>query len=179
MVKGDLIIVHSNRIKTRSQAKQSMPFHPNLHQSPNSLNDLDPDQYTIIPATLKILKVLVEELLSASGTTGATSAAAAAISSAGIDFGGDAADDGDDDDDGWEDEPDNTIDLSLGTTKADLLSYLEAPGSGVRQRDDETQAYLTDFFVRAARENIAGFEGWYNELSEDEKGKLQELAAHQ
>jgi importin-9 len=173
MVKGDLIITQSNRIKTRSQAKQSIYHSPHghfVHSQPNRI-DPDPDQYTIIPATAKILKVLVEELLSASGTQAATNAAAAAISST-ADL--DAADDDDDGDDGWEDEPD-TIDLSLGATKADLLSYLET--SAGRQRDDETQAYLSEFFVRAAKENVAGFEGWYaNYLNEDEKMKLQELA---
>lgn len=45
-----------------------------------------------------------------------------------------------------------------------------------RQRDDETQAYLTDFFIRAAQENLAGFQQWFVMLTDEEKGKLQELA---
>ncbi|KAL1868216.1 hypothetical protein VTK73DRAFT_3809 [Phialemonium thermophilum] len=149
MVKGDLIITNSDKIMTRSRAKQN------------------PDQYTIIPAMLKILKVLIEELLSASGVQTAANAAAAAAS----EFIDAEEDDGDD---GWEDEPGDTLDLSLGGTKGDLMSYIE--GSGIRQRDDETQAYLTEFFIRAARENIAGFQDWYNMLTEEEKGKLNELA---
>lgn len=149
MVKGDLIVPTSDRIMTRSRAKQN------------------PDQFTIIPANLKILKVLIEELLSASGIQGAANAAAAAAA--------EFADvDEDDGDEGWEDEPD-TLDLSLGSTKAGLMSLIE--GSGSRQRDDETQQYLTEFFIRAARENIADFKNWYEMLTDEEKTKLNELAA--
>jgi hypothetical protein len=78
-------------------------------------------------------------------------------------------------DDGWEDVP-STLDLGLGTTKAELMAYGEGQGSFMRQRDDETQAYLTEFFIRAGRENIADFNGLYEALSGEEKGKLQELA---
>lgn len=145
MVKGDLIIPASDRIVTRSQAKSN------------------PDQYTIIPAPLKILKVLIEELLSASGLQTAANAAAAA-----------AAEFADDDgDDGWEDDPD-TIDLSLGSTKRDLMGFLDS--SNIRHRDDETQEYLTEFFIRAAQDNVAGFKEWYENLSDDEKAKLAEMA---
>ncbi|KAK1755603.1 armadillo-type protein [Echria macrotheca] len=148
-VKGELIIPTSNRIMTRSRARQN------------------PDQYTIISAPLKILKVLVEELLSASGANAASNAAAAVATA---DF--DDADE-DDEDDGWEDETDATLDLALGSTKADLMAWAENPNA--RQRDDETQVYLIDFFKRAARENIAGFAEWFNLLNEDEKTKLHEL----
>lgn len=94
MVKGDLIIDNNNsgRIMTRSRAKQN------------------PDQYTSMPATLKILKVLVEELLSASGTRDASNIAAAAAA----DFEDADSDDGDG---GWEDEPSDTLDLSLPSTR--------------------------------------------------------------
>lgn len=126
----------------------------------------DPDQYTVVPATLKILKVLIEELLQASGASAPTTAAAAAAAAAEFE-------DDDKDDDGWEDDPD-TLDLGLGSTKEDLMSFID--GSGIRQRDDETQAYLTDFFIRAARDNTANFQEWYNMLSEEERGKLNELA---
>ena len=116
---------------------------------------------------MKILKVLIEELLSASGIQGAANAAAAAAA----EFADAEEDDGDE---GWEDEPD-TLDLSLGTTKAGLMSLVE--GTGTRQRDDETQQYLTEFFIRAAREDIADFKNWYEMLTEEEKTKLNELAA--
>ncbi|KAH7016824.1 armadillo-type protein [Ilyonectria destructans] len=148
-VKGDLIVTADDGlIKTRSRAKQN------------------PDQYTIIPASLKIIKVLIEELLSASGARAAANAAAAAVASANFD-------DDENDDEGWEDD-DDTLDLSLGTTKADLMSFMEG---GQRQRDDETQAYLTEFFIRCARENVANFQEWYNMLTEDEKTKLNEVAS--
>jgi len=149
MVKGDLIIPKSDRIMTRSQAK------------------LNPDQFTIIPAPLKILKVLIEELSSAAGH--ASSAAAAAAAAA--EFADEEADD-----DGWEDVHTNVLDLGLGSTKAELMAYGEGQGSFTRQRDDETQAYLTEFFIRAGRENLAEFNALYEALSVEEKGKLQELA---
>lgn len=109
--------------------------------------------------------MLIEELVSASGARAAANAASAAIASA--DF-----DDEDNEDEGWEDD-DDTLDLSLAATKADFMSFVEG---GQRQPDDETQAYLTDFFLRAARENVASFQDWYNMLSEEEKSKLNELA---
>ncbi|KAK5661171.1 hypothetical protein OQA88_11062 [Cercophora sp. LCS_1] len=149
-VKGDLVIPTSNRIMTRSRARQN------------------PDQYTIIPAPLKIIKVLVEELLTASGVGAAANAAAGMASAEFIDA------ESDDGDEGWEDEP-NTLDLALGSTKADLMGWAES--HSVRGRDDETQAYLIDFFKAAARDNIAGFQNWFTMLTEDEKAKLQELAA--
>ncbi|TGJ85420.1 hypothetical protein E0Z10_g3376 [Xylaria hypoxylon] len=149
MVRGDMIMPTSDRIMTRSRAKQN------------------PDQYTIIPAPLKILKVLIEELLSASGFASAPNAAAAAAA--------EFADE-DNDDDGWEDDPD-TIDLNLGSTKADLMSYLDA--NNMRARDDETQQYLSEFFVAAARDNVAGFGEWYNNFTDEEKGKLSEMANSQ
>ena len=80
------------------------------------------------------------------------------------------------DDDGWEDLP-NTLDLGLGSTKAELMAWGEGQGSFVRQRDDETQAYLTEFFIKASRENVAGFNELYGALTEEEKMKLNELAS--
>jgi hypothetical protein len=132
--------------------------------------DLDPDQYTIIPASLKIIKVLIEELLSASGGQSAAAQAAAAAAAEFADEEGD--------DDGWEDVS-NTLDLSLGSAKADLMAWAEGQGNYTRQRDDETQAYLTDFFVKASRENIAGFNVLYGALTDEEKQKLNELATGQ
>ena len=126
----------------------------------------DPDQYTIIPASLKILKVLIQELLSASGGGRAASTAAAIAAAAELDD--------DDGDDNWEDDPDS-VDLGLGGSKSDLYAFIESSGS--RQQDDETQAYLTEFFVTAARDNVANFQEWYSMLTDEERGKLQELAS--
>ncbi|KAI9646823.1 hypothetical protein NHQ30_004822 [Ciborinia camelliae] len=165
LVKGDLIIPTSNRIMTRSKAKLSKDG-PYFAPPPQLTRRPDPDQYTMIPASLKIIKVLIEELLSASGHQNSATAAAAA------DF---ADEEGDDD--SWEDVP-NVLDLGLSATKADLMAFGEGRGGGslVRDRDDETQAYLTEFFVKAGRENLAGFNQLYEALSGEEKVKLQELA---
>ena len=135
--------------------------------SSHALTLTDPDQYTIIPAPLKIIKVLVEELLSASGMHSAAAQAAAAAAELADEEG---------DDDGWEDVP-NTVDLSLGSMKAELMAWGEDQGSLMRQKDDETQAYLTEFFIKATRENLAGFNEIYGSLTEEEKLKLNELAA--
>ncbi|KAL2126663.1 hypothetical protein VTI74DRAFT_439 [Chaetomium olivicolor] len=155
MVKGDLIIPNSDRIMTRSRAK------------------LNPDRYTIIPAPLKILKVLIEELVSASGIHSAANVAAAAATELADADADDALED-DDNDGGWEDEPDDTLDLALGSTKADLMGWLE--GGSSRQRDDDTQQYLKEFFLRADAENLAGFQEWCGMLSEDERAKMKEAA---
>ncbi|RSL71941.1 hypothetical protein CEP54_001060 [Fusarium duplospermum] len=183
-VKGDLIVnANDGRIKTRSRAKQSMYSSARDLSTTSILDTLylqymeaqdanqpppsaDPDQYTIVPASLKIIKVLIEELISASGQRAASNAAAAAVAAA-------RYDDELSDDEGWEDD-DGTLDLSLGTTKAELMSFSEV---GQRQRDDETQAYLADFFLRCGRENTANFQDWYNMLTEEEKTKLNEVAA--
>ena len=171
-VRGDLIIVQSDRILTRSRSKQSEcnSCDEKVYLLPNFAANFrpDPDQYTIIPASLKILKVLIEDLLSASGVNAAANLASAAAN----EF-HDAEDD--DGDEGWEDAPDDTLDLSLASTKNDLMGWLD--GNSQKARDDETQAYLTEFFLRAARENIAGFQDWFAMLTDDEKAKLQELAA--
>jgi hypothetical protein len=80
------------------------------------------------------------------------------------------------DDDSWEDVP-SILDLGAGTTKADLMAYAERLGdASMRQRDDETQAYLAEFFVKASSENIAGFNEIYQLLTQEEKEKLEELA---
>lgn len=151
-VKGDLIQENTGRIKTRSQAK------------------LNPDKWTVIPANLKILKILVEEISSASTNRYADPAtAAAALDSAGSD------DDGDE----WEDVGTSggggaTLDLGLGVTKQQLMAYEEnnSPTSS-RLRDDETAEYLTNWF--RAESQKPGFQEMYNLLSEQERAKLQAI----
>lgn len=184
-VKGDLIVgADDGMIKTRSRAKKSMSKHGFFVPTTAAVLDrlckqyasemetngptkrTDPDKYTIIPATLKIVKVLIEELLSASGARAAASAASAAVASAEFD-------DEDNEEEGWEDD-DDTLDLSLGATKAELMAF--GGDANNRQRDDETQQYLTDFFIRCGRENIANFQEWYNMLTNEEKAKLNEVA---
>lgn len=165
---------------TRSQARQN------------------PDQYTIVPAPIKIIKVLVEELLSASGNARNIDGKAASEmqSSAGMNGRGSAnngvaENDGGSDEDDWEDEDGGVLDLGLGATKqgpltttprvsrfldadtlTDLMAFAEEGPQ--RQRDDETQAYLVQFFRSAATK--PGFNEVFNALSEDEREKLRSLA---
>lgn len=110
-----------------------------------------------------MIKVLVEELASAAGAPGSAAAAAAAA---------EFADEDEEDEGSWEDVP-SILDLGLGSTKEQLMAYGESGMS--RQRDDETQAYLTEFFLRAGREDLAGFNNYYAALSDDEKVKLSTI----
>ncbi|GIZ41788.1 hypothetical protein CKM354_000508200 [Cercospora kikuchii] len=145
-VKGDLIVPKSDRIMTRSRARQQ------------------PDQYTIIPAQLKIVKVLVEELLSASGPNRALDAAA-------------AADLDDDDEDGdWEDDANDFLDLGAGMTKSQLMAYAAEDGPSMnRGRDDETQTFLENFFRQQAQN--PAFANVFSSLTSEEQEKLRGMSA--
>jgi importin-9 len=147
-VKGDLIVQESGRIKTRSQAKSN------------------PDQWTTIPADLKILKVLVDELTNASTSRFEASAAAAALDSEG-------SEDGDE----WEDVGAGSIgalDLGFGMTKQQLMTYDEEDSpSNSRQRDDETSEYLMGWFREQAQKPEFG--EMFAALSAEEQDKLQKL----
>lgn len=190
MVRGDLIVPTSDRIMTRSKARQS------THLSSNTLNrhlhrlsltefSLDPDRYTIIPVPVKIIKVLIEELLSAGGNfqLDASTAQAAALAAGETNGNGNGVDDDDDEDDDeddgdWEDIPNNTLDLGLASTKEQLMSAFgdgtnSFMSSMTRQRDDETQAFLVEFFRDVSSRNVGRFQEIYNNLSEDEREKLQ------
>jgi importin-9 len=145
-VKGDLIIQETGRIKTRSQARQN------------------PDQFTTVSANIKIIKVLVEELAGASGNKEIDAATAAALEEA------------DSEDDEWEDLPSNTLDLGLGVTKQELMSFGEGGTEGsfaVRKRDDETQALLLQFFQEASAK--PGFQELFAALTPAEQDKLRSL----
>jgi len=56
------------------------------------------------------------------------------------------------------------------------MAFGDGSASFMRQKDDETQAYLSEFFIKAGSENVAGFNELYAALSEEEKRKLNELA---
>jgi hypothetical protein len=136
-VQGDLIPNTDGRIMTRSRAKA-------------------------MPAPLKILKVLVVELQSASGAPLDAQAAA--------ELAEEDSDDGD-----WEDEQNPFINLSSGLSKEQLMAFAnEEPGGG-RQRDDETQGFLVDFFKRAA--TTQGFAEEFGQLTEEEQQRLRDSAA--
>lgn len=143
-VKGDLIVPKSDRIMTRSRAKQQ------------------PDQYTVISAQFKIIKVLVEELLSASGTHRALEAMAAA-----------ADDDGEEDGD-WEDDPNDFLDLGTGMSKSQLMAFAEDGANFNRGRDDETQTFLVSFFQQQGQK--PEFAEVFNALSPQEQEKLREMS---
>ncbi|KAI9794406.1 MAG: hypothetical protein M1816_005475 [Peltula sp. TS41687] len=151
MVKGDLIIPQSDRIITRSRARQN------------------PVQYTTVPAPLKIMKVLIEELSSASGNSFSFDAAAAIAAEE------EAAENSDDGE--WEDVP-GVLDLGLLGTKQSLMSPVGGFGDGTasilstRQRDDETQAYLIEFFRDVSSRNVGAFGDIYAALTPDEQQKL-------
>jgi hypothetical protein len=171
-VKGDLVPNTDGRIMTRSRARQSRysfyfrfddPFASMQQEQPNT-DSPDPDTWTAVPASLKILKVLIVELQSASGASTNMDAAAAQ----------ELADEGSDGDD-WEDEPNPLLDLGGGLTKEQLMAYAAEDGPGTsRQRDDETQAFLVDFFNRAAQ--TPGFQDEWNALTAEERSRVQESA---
>jgi hypothetical protein len=145
-VKGDLIVPKSDRIMTRSRAKQQ------------------PDQYTTVSAQLKIIKVLVEELPSASGTGAIDAAAAAELDDEG-------SDDGD-----WEDDANDFLDLGSGMSKAQLMAYgAEDNTAATRGRDDETHSYLLNFFRDQATK--PGFGDVFSSLTGEEQEKLRNMSA--
>ena len=158
-VKGDLIVnPTSSRIMTRSRTRQQ------------------PDQFTSVSATLKILKVLIEELQAAGA--GGRSQEQEAI---------ELLEEAQDDDDEWEDDPD-TLDLASPSAKegwtglqARAIKRLEIANKNLtalmrlvendRKRDDETQAYLTEFFQNAARK--PNFPLYFSQLTQEEQMKLR------
>lgn len=144
-VKGDLVVPQSDRILTRSRARQN------------------PDQYTTVSAQLKIVKLLVTELLSASGNRPIDAAAAAEL------------DDDDEDDGDWEDETNDFLDLSSGMTKSQLMALGAEDNAAdfARGRDDETQEYLLRFFRETSQK--PGFGDVFNALSQDEQEKLRSM----
>lgn len=145
-VKGDLIVPKSDRIMTRSRARQQ------------------PDQYTSTSAQLKIIKVLVSELLAASGNRPMDAAAAAELD-----------EDGEEDGDWEDDENADFLDLGSGLTKTQLMAYgAEDSASVMRGRDDETQAYLLTFFRGQAQKQ--GFAEVFNSLTQEEQQKLRSMS---
>ena len=104
----------------------------------------------------------MEELLSASGRVDAAAAAVAANEN--------AEGEGGSDDDEWEDEPGGFVDLGLGSSKAELMAYGEDDPLAARQRDDETQAYLLEFFRATAQK--PGFNELFASLNPGEREKL-------
>lgn len=138
------MVTQSSRIITRSRAKQN------------------PTQYTLIPADQKILKILVEELLPASGPEPKSAISAAA---------GGSPEDDDEDDEEWEDDPHDFLDLGSGMTKEQLMAFGEGRGTEARGRgDDETQRYLVEWFRGLAQR--PGADQVWSRLSDGEKERI-------
>ncbi|KAI4716177.1 putative importin 9 [Aureobasidium sp. EXF-10727] len=145
-VKGDMIMPTSTRIMTRSRARAN------------------PDQYTIIPAPLKIVKILVDELLSNNVSRSVeTLAPASELEKA------ESVGSGDSD---WEDE-DGFLDLGAGMTKEALMGMV-ADDMPSRSRDDETQGFLLQWFAAKAQEE--GFGAVFGQLTAGEQDKLRSMA---
>ncbi|THW41829.1 putative importin 9 [Aureobasidium pullulans] len=151
-VKGDMIMPTSTRIMTRSRARAN------------------PDQYNIIPAPLKIVKILVDELLSP-----LTNAISRGVENLAPASEVEKAESVASDESGWEDE-DGFLDLGAGMTKEALMGYAaeDAPNRG---RDDETQAYLLQWFGGKAQED--GFGEVFAQLTPEEQEKLRSMGSQQ
>ncbi|KAL8854402.1 MAG: hypothetical protein Q9221_000889 [Calogaya cf. arnoldii] len=118
-----------------------------------------PDRYTIIPVPLKLTKVLISELANpiSPSTPGFQQ--------------NHFTHDSDDDDDEWEDQAGDFIDLGNAGTRNELMGY--ADESRYHNVDDQTQAYLVDFFKQASKE--PDFGDVYQALTEEEREKLHQM----
>ncbi|KAF8241684.1 ARM repeat-containing protein [Wilcoxina mikolae CBS 423.85] len=140
IVPGDLVIPTSARIMTRSRAKHT------------------PDQYTMIPVPLKIIKLLIQEL---GPNVGESSR-----------FYHQQNEEFDSDGDDWEDVHDG---LNIpGMSREELLA-LGASGRTSRQVDDETYSILASFFNEISSKNITDFQNIYNALKPEEQHQLSLL----
>lgn len=137
------MVTQSDRIMTRSRARAQ------------------PDQYSTVSAQLKIVKVLVEELLTGSGPRALDAAAAAELDD-------EISDDGE-----WEDDPSDFLDLGSGMTKAQLMALGAEDSAEDRARDDETQTALIEFFRSKAADPAFG--AVYGQLNPTEQEKLQKM----
>lgn len=139
IVPGDLVIPASTRIMTRSRAKQT------------------PDQYTMIPAPLRIIKLLIQELGPNVGDT------MRSFNQPSEEF--DSEGEGDD----WEDLHDG---LNIpGMSREELLA-LGASGRTSRQADDETYTILASFFREVLANNVGDFQSLYTMLKPEEQQQL-------
>lgn len=164
MVKGDLVVVETGRIKTRSQARKN------------------PDTYTSISASLKILKLLVDELKNAATSQFNDPALARAVAEAQEDDADSlASNDGDANGDEWEDlatTGDGSLDLGSAQVRNELMGLVGENGFGSsnnvdRIRDDESADYLVNWFKGEAQHS--SFNDIYAQLKPEEQKDLQDL----
>ncbi|EWC47969.1 hypothetical protein DRE_02851 [Drechslerella stenobrocha 248] len=151
-VQGDQIVEQTSRIMTRAQRKNN------------------PIRHTSVSAPLKILKVLVMEL--GSGSANASTWKVDMAGSKGVE------EPVADDDDEWDDE-DDVLDLGSQAVKQALLGLgeeTERSTSALRRGgDDDTQAFVINFFREASSKNISGFHELSNQLSAEEKQTLSRV----
>jgi importin-9 len=143
-VNGDLIPDESTRIRTRSQAKTR------------------PIRFTIVPAPLKMIKVLVSELMDPEllqRTQAALASPGLVLGSAGLRPSGSGR--RDDSDEEWEDDDDEDGPL----------------GHFGRSTDTATQNYLVEFFKAEGAD--ARFQSLYAALTDPEKGRLMNAVENQ
>lgn len=153
-------MVETGRIKTRSQAR------------------LNPDTYTQIPATLKILKLLIDELKQAALSQFNDVAAAQAAAEALEELESIASDDDDANGDGdWEDlagTGDGSLDLSDRKVREQLMALGGETGSiSERVRDDQQADYLIAWFKEEAGRD--GFAEMFASLKPEEQQVLHDL----
>ncbi|EPS40195.1 hypothetical protein H072_5978 [Dactylellina haptotyla CBS 200.50] len=146
-VQGDQMAEQTTRIMTRAQRKHN------------------PIRYTSVSAPLKIIKLLVLELGSGS----------ASASTWKVDMAGKGAVEEPiaEEDEEWEDDED-VLDLGSHAVKQALLGLgedgTERSASAMRRGgDDDTQAFIINFFRESSSTNLGGFNELYAQLSDDEK----------
>ncbi|KAF3915252.1 Importin-9 [Dactylellina cionopaga] len=153
-VQGEQMAEQTTRIMTRAQRKNN------------------PIRYTSVSAPLKILKILVMELGSGSANASSWKVDMAGSKSAAEEPLGE-------EDDDWEDD-DDTLDLGSHAVKQALLGLgeedIERSSSAMRRGgDDDTQAFIVNFFREASSNNLGGFHDLYNQLNDDEKQVLSKF----
>lgn len=141
-VKGDLIVddlATAGRVKTRSMARAN------------------PDRHTIVPAPVKIVQLLVDELAAAAGAHRFDAGAANALAELDSDDGND--DEWEDDEGGGVSGGGDALDLGSGLTKQQLMALGAdddealmggGAGGGAREQDEDTYKFLRQFFAEAA-----------------------------
>lgn len=141
IVDGDIIPYEGDVIRTRSMTKAN------------------PDRYTQISASLKILKLLASELSFQNQQPDANG------------YLPEIQEDDNDDGDDWEDMGD------LGVPNyAKLKSYIESDDESDHDggSDGSLKEMLEQFFRECASKNLGNFETYYNNLDEDEKKIITE-----
>ncbi|ODV81276.1 ARM repeat-containing protein [Suhomyces tanzawaensis NRRL Y-17324] len=143
IVNGDIIPYQGDLIRTRSMAK-SMP-----------------DQYTQIPASQKILKLLISELSFQCQQPEASDYFPEVV-------------DGEDDGEGWEDMDD------IGVPNYEKLkSYVDSDDEDESNEDhasgdDSLLKILVQFFRECTMKNLGNFQAYYELLDDDEKRTVTE-----